>query len=187
MKAAFKTTLFPLHSEKSHFIMDHQSLLGQPALIQLLNKSTKTEDEKKELMKKVENNCRSFDKSQKGKLTVDDLYNVVKCQVHVDCTKNDIRKLVADLPMDKNYKISIDDFCRTPILSDEVFKMMDKNNDGHVSKGEIKLARKNLSMKEIDEIIKEIDGNSDGKLSYEEMKKVCAKVALKEQKNSKKK
>ena len=31
---------------------------------------------------------------------------------------------------------------------------MDKNNDGHVSKGEIKLARKNLSMKEIDEIIK---------------------------------
>lgn len=35
----------------------------------------------KELMKKVENNCRSFDKSQKGKLTVDDLYNVVKCQV----------------------------------------------------------------------------------------------------------
>ena len=28
--------------------------------------------------------------------------------------------------MDKNYKISIDDFCRTPILSDEVFKVRHK-------------------------------------------------------------
>ena len=48
--------------------------------------------------------------------------------------------------------------------------------------GELKLARKNLSMKQIDSIIKEIDDNSDGKLSYEELKKVCAKVALKDQK-----
>ena len=32
-------------------------------------------------MRKVENNCVSFDRNGKGKLTVDDLYNVVKCQV----------------------------------------------------------------------------------------------------------
>ena len=36
--------------------------------------------------------------------------------------------------MDKNYKIIIQDFCRLPILSDDVFKAMDKNNDGEVSK-----------------------------------------------------
>ena len=36
--------------------------------------------------------------------------------------------------MDKNYKIVIKDFSRTPILSDDVFKAMDKNNDGEVSK-----------------------------------------------------
>lgn len=42
--------------------------------------------------------------------------------------------MVADLPMDKNYKIIIQDFCRLPILSDDVFKAMDKNNDGEVSK-----------------------------------------------------
>ena len=36
--------------------------------------------------------------------------------------------------MDKNYKIVIKDFTRLPILSDDVFKAMDKNNDGQVSK-----------------------------------------------------
>ena len=52
----------------------------------------------------------------------------------MDCTKNDIRKVVADLPMDKHYKIMIKDFIKVPILSDDVFKAMDKNNDGEVSK-----------------------------------------------------
>ena len=82
--------------------------------------------------------------------------------------------------------MSIDDFCKTPILSDELFKEMDKNNDGHVSKGELKLARKNLSMSQINEIIKEIDKNSDGKLSFDELKLVCTKVALKEEKKANK-
>ena len=68
----------------------------------------------------------------------------------VDVSKDDIRKSIVDLPMDKNYKIScqvetlrmeikvcenlFQDFCRTPILSDEVFKLMDRNNDGQISK-----------------------------------------------------
>ena len=59
---------------------------------------------------------------------------IICFQFKIDCTKNDIRKVVADLPMDKNYKIVIKDFSRLPILSDDVFKAMDKNNDGQVSK-----------------------------------------------------
>ena len=60
--------------------------------------------------------------------------NLFPSQFKVDCTKNDIRKVVADLPMDKHYKVVIKDFIRVPILSDDVFKAMDKNNDGEVSK-----------------------------------------------------
>ena len=75
----------------------------------------------------------------------------------MDLTKDDIRKIVVDLPMDKNYKISVQDFCRTPILSDEVFKFMDRNNDGQISKGELKLARKSLTLKQIDHLIKKLD------------------------------
>ena len=36
--------------------------------------------------------------------------------------------------MDKSYKILIKDFTRLPILSDDVFKAMDRNGDGEVSK-----------------------------------------------------
>ena len=86
-------------------------------------------------------------------------------------TKNDIRKVVVDLPMDKNYKISIQDFCRTPILSDEVFKSMDKNNDGKLSMGELKLARKDLTMKQIQSIMSKLDDDGNGTISLDELKK----------------
>ena len=56
-------------------------LLGQPALVQLVDKvaGEKTEKEKKEILRKAETQCKSFD--GKGKLTVDDYYSVLKVQV----------------------------------------------------------------------------------------------------------
>lgn len=87
----------------------------------------------------------------------------------VDVTKDDIRKAIVDLPMDKNYKIS-QDFCRTPILSDEVFKLMDRNNDGQISKGELKLARKQLTLKQIDALIHKLDKDGNGTISLDELK-----------------
>ena len=71
----------------------------------------------------------------------------------------------------QNYKISAQDFCRTPILSDDVFKAMDKNNDGQISKGELKLARKDLTMKQIQSIMAQLDNNGDGTISMDEIKK----------------
>ena len=57
------------------------SLLGQPALVQLIAKvcPNKTDQEKSELRIKAENQCKTF--NGKGKLTVDDLYSVLKVQV----------------------------------------------------------------------------------------------------------
>jgi len=72
--------------------------------------------------------------------------------------------------MDKNYRIVIKDFSRLPILSDDVFKAMDRNNDGQVSKGELKLARKNLTMKQVQSIMSKLDDNGDGTISWKEMK-----------------
>ena len=57
------------------------SLLGQPALVQLIAKvcPNKSDAEKSELRTKAENQCKTF--NGKGKLTVDDLYSVLKVQV----------------------------------------------------------------------------------------------------------
>ena len=92
----------------------------------------------------------------------------------MDLTKDDIRKIVVDLPMDKNYKISVQDFCRTPILSDEVFKFMDRNNDGQISKGELKLARKQLTLKQIEMLIKKLDKDGNGTISLAELRSGAA-------------
>ena len=48
---------------------------------------------------------------------------------------------------------------------------MDKNKDGYITKGELKLAKKNVGMKQIDEVIKKYDLDKDGKLDMEEFKK----------------
>ena len=95
-------------------------------------------------------------------------------QMKMDLTKDDIRKIVVDLPMDKNYKISVQDFCRTPILSDEVFKFMDRNNDGQISKGELKLARKQLTLKQIEMLIKKLDKDGNGTISLAELRSGAA-------------
>ena len=93
----------------------------------------------------------------------------------MDLTKDDIRKIVVDLPMDKNYKISVQDFCRTPILSDEVFRLMDRNNDGQISKGELKLARKQLTLKQIEMLIKKLDKDGNGTIDLAELRSGASK------------
>ena len=48
---------------------------------------------------------------------------------------------------------------------------MDRNKDGYITKGELKLAKKKMSMKEVDQTIKDYDLDNDGKLNYEEFLK----------------
>merc|ERR1712080_478402 len=161
-----RCTLVSIMSQK-------ENVLGQPAITQILSKiHDKTDEERKDLSRQIESNLKRFDKKGKGKLTVDEYYNVIKIQNKIDTSKDEIRKLVADLEMDKEFRISIKDFMTAPIISEDVFNMMDKNKDGFVSKGELKLAQRQISMKELSAIIDSIDTNGDGKLTYEEVKQV---------------
>ncbi len=85
-----------------------EDILGQPAIYQIINskKRSLTEEEKKALVSKIESSMKRFN-NNRGSLTVDEFYNVIKLQHGVDVSKDEIRRLVADLDMDKHYKISI--------------------------------------------------------------------------------
>ena len=48
---------------------------------------------------------------------------------------------------------------------------MDKNKDGFITKGELKLAKKSVGMAEINSVIKQYDIDKDGKLNMDEFKK----------------
>lgn len=168
--------------------IDIEAVLGQPAIYQILNRlKDKNEDDKKTLALQIESACKRFDHKRKGKLSVDEYYNVIKVQQKVDITKDEIRRLVADLHMDKEYKISIQDFMTVPIISEAVFQAMDKNKDGYVSKGELKLAQRGISMKELGSIIDEVDTDGDGRLTFEEIKMISEKVHAKNKSKTSKK
>ena len=65
---------------------------------------------------------------------------------------------------------------KEPIISEDVFLAIDKNKDGYVSRGELKLAQRNLSLMQVNAIIDELDVNGDGKLTFDEVKQVALKV-----------
>ena len=61
----------------------------------------------KELIAKVESSCHRFDKIESGKLSVKDLYNVVKLQNKIECSKDDIEELAEELGKDRHGNVSI--------------------------------------------------------------------------------
>lgn len=72
---------------------------------------------------------------------------------------------------------------RQPIISQAVFDSLDRNKDGFVSKGELKLKLKtDMSMKELSQLLDEIDANSDGKLTFDEIKAIAKKSYEREEK-----
>lgn len=63
-----------------------------------------------------------------------------------------------------------------PIISESVFLEMDKNKDGYVSKRELRLAQRNLSLDDINELLGEADTDGDGRLTFEEVRQMAEKV-----------
>ena len=60
----------------------------------------------------------------------------------------------AELPRNKQGKIKVSDFMELPILSDGVFDAIDKNGDGYITKGELKLAYKKNTMQDVCKVTK---------------------------------
>lgn len=83
--------------------------LGKSALNQILlnQKKPLKDSERNQLVKKIESSCIRFDKTGKGKLSADEFYNVIKIQNKIDCSKDDIAKMIKDLDPDKEHKVSI--------------------------------------------------------------------------------
>jgi hypothetical protein len=88
-------------------MVDIMAILGQSAIFQILNKKRgRPEEEKVKLAQQIESSMKKFNNNN-GRLSVDDYFNVIKLQNGIEVSKDEIRRLVADLDMDRNYKISI--------------------------------------------------------------------------------
>ena len=82
-------------SEKKNFSMaSAANALGQSALYQLVAKNDRlSQAEVKDLIKKVEDTCKKYDKKGKdnGRITIDMLYEALKKKNGIECSKSDIR------------------------------------------------------------------------------------------------
>jgi len=137
-------------------------MLGTPAVRQIIAKLNKSDKEEQLLIEKIASSCQKFDHKGQGRLTADDLFNVVKLQNGIDCSKDEVKRIVSPLSKDNEGRIKIEDFLRQDIHSEEAFKAIDKNKDGFITKGELKLAKKSVGMEQINDVIKQYDLDKGG-------------------------
>ena len=60
-------------------------------------------------------------------------------------------------------------------MSEFVFMEMDKNKDGYVSKSELRLANRKVSINDLNQLINQVDKDHDGKLTFEEVREMAIK------------
>ena len=65
-------------------------MLGTPAVRQIIAKLNKSDKEEQLLIEKIASSCQKFDHKGQGRLTADDLFNVVKLQNGIDCSKDEV-------------------------------------------------------------------------------------------------
>lgn len=83
--------------------------IGQSAMHQIIASQKKrvSESEALELVAKIEAACLRFDKKGNGKLNLDDLYNVIKLQNKLGCSKADLARMMDDVGRDRDGRVSI--------------------------------------------------------------------------------
>jgi len=80
-------------------------MLGTPAVRQIIAKLNKSDKEEQLLIEKIASSCQKFDHKGQGRLTADDLFNVVKLQNGIDCSKDEVKRIVSPLSKDNEGRI----------------------------------------------------------------------------------
>ena len=60
--------------------------------------------------------------------------------------------ILSHLPRRRNGKIQVEEFINLPIISEDAFKAIDRNKDGFLTRGELKMSNKSASMGEVGEV-----------------------------------
>ncbi|KAJ1820379.1 hypothetical protein LPJ60_003244 [Coemansia sp. RSA 2675] len=126
-----------------------------------------------------------FDKDGDGTITAKELGEVLKASGHA-ATETDLRDMVNEIDADGNGTIDLQEFialmerhssksCEQEELR-EAFKVFDKDDNGFITKSELRQAMKdlgeNLTDKEIDAMILEVDDDANGEIDFKEFSKM---------------
>merc|ERR1712181_108960 len=123
---------------------------------------------------------RYFDKADKdgnGSLTKEEWFNVLNSS-GVPTTEEEVQEFFGTMDRDFDQKLTFAEFMGEESHIEKLFKSMDKNNDGFVTKKEFNDVCQNLSEEQVRLAFKQFDTSGDNRLNYKEF---CLMIIKREQ------
>jgi len=130
-----------------------------------MNNKKKEEKRSSEIKKQY---LRAVSKDTDGKLTKDEWLNVL-VQANIQNSEDEVEKMFASAS-DKDSRLSFEEFMGEPTRAEKLFRLMDKDGDGYVTKSEFKEVCKNLNKEQIEATFKKFDQTGNDKLSFREFR-----------------
>ncbi|XP_040575424.1 uncharacterized protein [Lepeophtheirus salmonis] len=154
--------------------MNNKELLSTTALIQILARVHGSQKCIKSLSSIFEDKCIHYNSvedtaSLRDSLLPCEYLNVINNELGIRLSMEELDGILQYLPRkDDTREILLKDFMEMKLISPLSFKTIDRNSDGYLSKGELKLANKDSRMVDIEEVMRDADLNMDKRIDYAE-------------------
>jgi len=102
-----------------------------------------------------------------GKLSKDQWTNVMMA-AGIQNSVEEVHKMFNKTDKDSDSRLSFEEFMGEESRAERLFKLMDKDGDGYVTKNEFREVCKNLNREQIDVAFKKFDQTGNDKLNYRE-------------------
>merc|ERR1719474_729667 len=137
----------------------------------LMNNKKKEEKRKEEIKKQF---LRAVTKESDGKLSKDQ-WTKVLLDAKIHKTSDEVEKILESKELDVDGRLSFEEFMGEPSRAEKLFKLMDKDGDGYVTKSEFKEVCKNLNKEQIEATFKKFDQTGNDKLNLQEFRDMMNK------------
>lgn len=126
-----------------------------------------------------------FDRDGNGVITTQELGTVMR-NLGQNPTEQEVKNMIKEVDIDGSGTLNFSEFkfmmakrMRSIDIEEErreAFRIFDKDNNGYISRDELRIVMgnlgENLTDEEVDEMIKEADVDGDGRINYEEFIKM---------------
>lgn len=137
----------------------------------LMNKKTDEKKKKEELRKFFQ---KAVSVESDGKLSKDQWLNVfIEAKIHN--SSDEVDQIFSNTGMDEDGRLSFEEFMGEQSRAERLFRLMDKDGDGYVTKSEFKEVCRNLNKEQIEAAFKRFDQTGNDKLNFREFRDMMNK------------
>lgn len=137
------------------------------------NKKAKEEKRTSEIKKQF---LRAVSKESDGKLSRDQ-WMAVLAEAKIHNSQDEVEKMFSSSRTGQEGRLSFEEFMGEPSRAEKLFRLMDRDGDGFVTKTEFKEVCKNLNKDQVTAAFKKFDQTGNSKLNYKEFNDMMAKKA----------